>query len=62
MVWRQVVRRWIDEESLEPAVSELPAVVVHVHPTPMGPSGPPLPAFTGGRLDQSVLSEVTYTR
>lgn len=35
---------------------------VHVHPTPMGPSGPPLPSFTGGRLDDSVLSEVTYTK
>lgn len=35
---------------------------MHVHPTPMGPSGPPLPSFVGGRLDESVLSEVTYTK
>lgn len=35
---------------------------MHVHPTPMGPSGPPLPSFIGGRLDESVLSEVAYTK
>lgn len=35
---------------------------LHVHPTPMGPSGPPLPPFVGGKLDESVLSEVVYTK
>ena len=35
---------------------------MHVHPTPMGPSGPPLPTFIGGRLDESILSEVSYTK
>jgi hypothetical protein len=35
---------------------------MHIHPTPMGPSGPPLPAFTGGRIDESVLSEIVYTK
>lgn len=35
---------------------------MHVHPTPMGPSGPPLPPFVGGRLDESILSEVSYTK
>lgn len=35
---------------------------MHVHPTPMGPSGPPLPPFVGGRIDESVLSKVTFTK
>lgn len=34
----------------------------HIHPTPMGPSGPPLPPFVGGRLDESILSEVSFTK
>jgi hypothetical protein len=35
---------------------------LHVHPTAMGPSGPPLPAFIGTQLDDSVLSDIARTK
>lgn len=35
---------------------------LHVHPTPMGPSGPPLPPFAGTQLDDSVLSDIALTK
>jgi hypothetical protein len=35
---------------------------MHVHPTPMGPSGPPLPAFTGTRMTEEQLSSVARTK
>lgn len=35
---------------------------VHMHPTAMGPSGPPLPAFTGVQITDDVLSDVARTK
>jgi hypothetical protein len=34
---------------------------LHVHPTSMGPSGPPLPPFTGTMMGDDLLSNVTRT-
>lgn len=35
---------------------------LHVHPTPMGPSGPPLPPFTGTQMTDAQLSDVARTK
>lgn len=35
---------------------------LHIHPTPMGPSGPPLPAFTGAQMTDAQLSDVARTK
>ncbi|MBZ0117548.1 MAG: hypothetical protein K8H88_11160 [Sandaracinaceae bacterium] len=35
---------------------------LHVHPTSMGPSGPPLPAFTGAQMTDAQLSDVARTK
>ena len=35
---------------------------VHTHPTAMGPSGPPLPLFTGTTMSADQLSDVARTK
>ncbi|MCA9610867.1 MAG: hypothetical protein KC619_34965 [Myxococcales bacterium] len=35
---------------------------VHVHTHPMGPTGPPLPPFTGTQMTDQELSNVTRTK
>lgn len=35
---------------------------LHTHPTPMGPSGPPLPLFTGTQMTDDQLSDVARTK
>lgn len=35
---------------------------VHTHPTAMGPSGPPLPAFTGAQITDDHLSSISRTK
>lgn len=35
---------------------------VHTHPTAMGPSGPPLPLFTGTQVGDAQLSDVARTK
>ncbi|MCB9596930.1 MAG: hypothetical protein H6719_29675 [Sandaracinaceae bacterium] len=35
---------------------------VHTHPTAMGPSGPPLPLFTGTQMGDDQLSDVARTK
>jgi hypothetical protein len=34
----------------------------HTHPTAMGPSGPPLPLFTGTRMTDDQLSDIAKTK
>ena len=34
----------------------------HTHPTAMGPSGPPLPLFTGTRMTDNQLSDIAKTK
>ncbi len=35
---------------------------IHTHPTAMGPSGPPLPLFTGAQVTDAQLSGVARTK
>ena len=35
---------------------------LHTHPTAMGPSGPPLPLFTGAQMTDDQLSDVVRTK
>lgn len=35
---------------------------LHTHPTPAGPSGPPLPPFTGTQMSDAQLSSIARTK